>query len=90
MCFSIADNGIGMDHDVLTSFLLDFGGSLWTSPKFSLMHPKLAASHFRPIGRYGIGFFSVFMLGDVVTVISKGYKQGDKCISALEFSKRRT
>jgi hypothetical protein len=83
---SIADQGIGMDQTVLTRFLLDFGGSLWNSPQLPLIHPKLAASKFRPTGKYGIGFFSVFMLGDSVTVVSKPYDQGVERISVLEFA----
>jgi hypothetical protein len=39
----------------------------------------------KPIGRFGIGFFSVFMLGDVVRVISQRYDHAKESTSVLEF-----
>jgi len=69
----ITDNGIGMSRYVLTEVLLDFGRSLWRDPSLSGEWPGLAASGFDAIGRFGIGFFAVFMLGDHVKVVTRRY-----------------
>jgi hypothetical protein len=81
----IEDNGIGMSSKVLTGPFLDFGQSFWGT---SLMHeelPGLESKGFSPTGKYGIGFFSIFMLGERVIVTSKRYEEGrDKSLS-LDF-----
>lgn len=64
----VTDNGIGMSRFVLTEVLLDFGNSLWSSETLRSELPGLAAQRFSPVGRFGIGFFSVFMLGEHVIV----------------------
>ncbi|GLQ11482.1 hypothetical protein GCM10007913_34140 [Devosia yakushimensis] len=46
--------------------------------------PGLAATGIKPIGRFGIGFFSVFMLGDVVNVISR--RHDDASSNALKLT----
>jgi len=67
----VTDTGIGMSRYVLTQVLLDFGRSLWRDPSLRTEWPGLAASGFDAIGRFGIGFFSVFMLGDHVKVVTR-------------------
>jgi hypothetical protein len=69
----VHDNGIGMDEDILVHSLLDFGRSGWSSGQVRAKFPGLAGGGFRPRGRFGIGFFSVFMLGDVVELVSRRY-----------------
>lgn len=64
----VTDNGIGMSRFVLTEVLLDFGNSLWSSEALRNELPGLAARRFSPVGRFGIGFFSIFMLGEHVRV----------------------
>lgn len=61
----IADNGIGMSKRVITEKLLDFGSSYWQSSLMMDEHVGLLAKGFKSIGRYGLGFFSLFMLGDI-------------------------
>lgn len=81
----VEDCGIGMSESVLSGPLLDFGSTFWGS---DLMHkelPGLDASEFEPTGRYGIGFFSIFMWGDCVQVISQRYDEGKSSTSMLEF-----
>jgi hypothetical protein len=80
----VEDNGIGMSEQVLTGPLLDFGTSFWQSSLAMEEFPGLAASGMRPIGRFGIGFFSVFMLGDVVRVISRRCDKGEETARVLE------
>jgi hypothetical protein len=80
----VEDNGIGMSEQVLTGPLLDFGTSFWQSSLAMEEFPGLAASGMRAIGRFGIGFFSVFMLGDVVRVISRRCDKGEETARVLE------
>jgi hypothetical protein len=83
---SIEDNGIGMSEAVLTGPLLDFGTSFWRSALVMDEFPGLVASGMEAIGRFGIGFFSVFMLGDVVRVTTRRYDYGMETARVLEIS----
>lgn len=67
----VTDNGIGMSRYVLTEVLLDFGHSLWLSTDLSGEWSGLASSGFEAVGQFGIGFFSVFMLGDRVRICTR-------------------
>jgi hypothetical protein len=69
----VSDDGLGMTEEALTTILLDFGGSGWRSDTIRASLPGLAAGGFEPRGRFGIGFFSVFMLGDEVTVRTRRF-----------------
>lgn len=69
----LTDNGIGMSRYVLTEFLLDFGNSLWSSETLRTELPGLASKGFKAVGRFGIGFFSVFMLGRKVAVTTRRF-----------------
>lgn len=71
---TVEDNGIGMSKYVLTDVMLDFGRSLWSSPALREQLPGLAASGFSAIGKFGIGFFSVFMLGQSVSVVTRRFE----------------
>lgn len=71
----VTDNGIGMSKRVLTDVLPDFGNSLWTSELLRSELPGLASAEFKPIGQFGIGFFSVFMLGENVKVTTKRFRK---------------
>ena len=81
----VEDNGIGMSEHVLTGPLLDFGTSFWRSPLATEEFPGLMAAGMRAIGRFGIGFFSVFMLGPVVRVYSRRCDKGRETGRLLEF-----
>lgn len=70
----VTDTGIGMSRFVMTQVLLDFGRSLWRDPGLRREWPGLAASGFDAVGRFGIGFFSVFMLGKQVKVVTRRYE----------------
>jgi len=82
---SIEDNGIGMSERILVGPLIDFGVSLWNSPLIQEEFPGLAALGINPVGRFGVGFFSVFMLGSTVRVITRPYDQGEDQSLVLEF-----
>jgi hypothetical protein len=68
---TVEDNGIGMSRECLSKVLLNFGESYWASNLCTVEHPQLKLRDFRSTGRYGIGFFSVFMLGKRVRVITR-------------------
>ena len=70
----VTDTGIGMSRYVLSDTLLDFGHSLWTSDSMRDELPGLAARNFQPVGKFGIGFYSVFMLGSRVTVTTRRHQ----------------
>jgi hypothetical protein len=82
----VDDNGLGMSDALLAGPFLDFGSSYWNSELVVSEHPGLLAKGFQPIGRFGIGFFSVFMLGDVVRVITRPYREARRATRVLEFS----
>ncbi len=71
----ITDTGIGMSRYVLTDVLLDFGNSLWSSETLLTELPGLASRGFKSVGRFGIGFFSVFMLGEKVQVVTRRFRK---------------
>ena len=81
----VEDDGIGMSEQVLTGPLLDFGTSFWRSPLALEEFPGLMAAGMHAIGRFGIGFFSVFMLGPVVRVYSRRCDKGQDTGRLLEF-----
>ncbi|PJI50305.1 MAG: hypothetical protein CTR55_05535 [Pseudomonas sp.] len=68
---TVSDTGVGMSKYVLTEVLLDFGRSLWGSPDLRREWEDLTRAKFKPTGKFGIGFFSLFMLGDQPKVITK-------------------
>ncbi|KAF5999910.1 ATP-binding protein [Streptomyces sp. WAC00263] len=82
----IHDTGLGMSKDVLTNALLNFGTSYWDSLNSRRDLPGLLSSGFRPTGQYGIGFFSVFMIGRSVQVISRRYDAAASETMVLEFA----
>ena len=81
----VRDNGIGMSRRVMAGPLLDFGKSFWGSIASRRDFPGLASSGFRPTGTFGIGFFSVFMLGDEVRVTSRQFDTGTSETHVLQF-----
>jgi hypothetical protein len=81
----VEDCGIGMSINVLTGPFLDFGTSFWGT---SLMHkelPGLESKGFSSSGQFGIGFFSVFMWGDKVQVITRRAERARDETLVLEF-----
>lgn len=79
----VEDTGVGMSATVLSNHLLDFGKSFWESERVLTELPNLLATGFEPTGRFGIGFFSIFMWGDHVAVFSRRHDSGQT--NVLEF-----
>jgi hypothetical protein len=83
---SIADDGVGMSSDVLTGALLDFGRSLWGSEEAAIRFPGLSSNtDFTPTGRFGIGFYAIFIIADDVRVISRAWDAGINETKTLHF-----
>ncbi|MDR9754458.1 ATP-binding protein [Pseudomonas sp. SZMC_28357] len=82
---SVEDNGVGMSEVILTGPLIDFGTSFWSSSLVTQEFPGLVSKGMNAIGRYGIGFFSVFMIGKVVRVVSRRLDQSEDSARVLEF-----
>ncbi|GHF63833.1 hypothetical protein GCM10017781_44700 [Deinococcus metalli] len=59
----ILDNGVGMSQDEIESYFLKAGSSKYQVPEFKKKYPN-----FSPIGRFGIGVLSCFMISDDVEV----------------------
>ncbi len=72
----VEDTGVGMSARVLKGALLDFGISFWGTREMREELPGLLGKGFESIGKYGIGFFSVFILGDRVRVTTRRYDKG--------------
>ncbi len=72
----VDDNGVGMAQSTLTTALLRFGRSFWYSEEAGRQFPGLQSSDFAPAGRFGIGFFSVFMAAKRVRVFSRRFDEG--------------
>lgn len=68
---TVSDNGIGMDESELENNLgvIAASGSL----KFRQEHGDDAQSDTDIIGRFGVGFYSAFMVADRVRVVTKKY-----------------
>nr|WP_250548141.1 ATP-binding protein [Pseudomonas congelans] len=83
---SVEDNGTGMSRKVMTGPLLDFGNSFWKSSLVQAEFPGLRASKFRSIGRFGVGFYSIFMISDFVEVSSRYWDKGLADVNTLVFN----
>jgi hypothetical protein len=81
----VQDNGVGMSRRTLTDSLLDFGRSFWNSSAVREEFAGLLGKGLSTTGRFGVGFFSVFMLGDTVRVTSRRYDAALDSALTLEF-----
>ncbi|WOF74767.1 ATP-binding protein [Parvibaculaceae bacterium PLY_AMNH_Bact1] len=67
----VEDNGLGMGQDVLVHHLLNFGQSFWGSELMRREFPGLLTRGVGNAGKFGIGFFSVFMISKKVRVTTR-------------------
>jgi len=63
-CISFADTGIGMERQTVENYLLVAGASFWTSDEYKAAAPDLVGH----VGKFGIGFMSVFGIAERVVV----------------------
>lgn len=82
---TVEDHGIGMAPETMVTALTDFGHSRWLAADMLTDFPGLLAKGFQPTGRFGIGFFAVFMIADQVEVRSLGYDEAPRSTHVLEF-----
>lgn len=75
----IKDNGTGMSLDIIKKHFLNIGVSYYTSTDFLLKDFE-----YKPIGNFGIGFLSCFMLSDEVKVLTRHYRSKNKYLIELE------
>jgi hypothetical protein len=81
----VEDTGIGMSVDVLRGPFLDFGRSYWGSELMLREWPGLLSKGFVPAGRFGIGFYSVFMWGKRVFVTTQQLGEAKANTFTLQF-----
>jgi hypothetical protein len=86
LLFTIEDWGIGMDLQIINDYLLTLASSYWDD-KFYEDFPE-ATSHFRPAGKFGIGFLSIFMLGDTITISTQRNSSPHYLLSLHGLSRR--
>ena len=69
------DNGVGMDQRIVKDFLVRVGRSYYRSPAFERERLTFAQANadFDPCARFGIGFMSLFMLGDQIVIHTRRY-----------------
>jgi len=75
----IKDNGTGMSMDIIKKHFLNIGVSYYNSDDFLLKD-----FNYKPIGNFGIGFLSCFMLSDEVKVLTRHYKSKNRYLIELE------
>ena len=81
----VEDHGIGMQPEIMVAALTDFGYTRWRSAEMITEFPGLLSGGFQPTGRFGIGFFAIFMVSDHIDVISLGYDEAARSTHVLEF-----
>lgn len=81
----IEDNGIGMSIEVIKNYLFDFGTSYWGSELMIEEYPGLMAKNLQQTGKYGIGFFSSFMLGENITITTRKCSSSQQDTNIVEF-----
>jgi hypothetical protein len=82
---TVEDHGIGMSPETMVAALTDFGYTRWQSSETISEFPGLLSAGFQPTGRFGIGFFAIFMVSDEVDVISLSYDEAPRSTHVLEF-----
>lgn len=82
---SISDNGVGMSENVIKSCFLNFGCSLWNSSLLKSEYSGLRSSGFKSVGKFGIGFYSIFMIAASAEVLTRVYNKGTDTAILLNF-----
>lgn len=86
----VIDNGIGMSIDCIKDYLLDFGSSYWKSSLSKKENTGLLSKGFSPIGKFGIGFYSVFMVAKSVEVVTRRFGTDFEKANIIKFPKGLT
>jgi len=81
----VEDTGIGMSLEILAGPFLDFGKSYWGSSLMINEFPGLLSNGYQSTGMFGIGFFSVFMAGDHIKIVTRRFDAAHPDTLVLEF-----
>jgi len=73
----VIDTGVGMSHDQL---IQQIGTVAHSGTKQFLEQVKKKQSSPELIGKFGVGFYSVFMVADKVTIDTKSYLEKDEAV----------
>lgn len=73
---NLTDNGVGMSMQTIQDYFLNFGSSFWASDLAKEEYPGLNSSDFKSVGKFGIGFYSIFMIASEVIVETRKYDEG--------------
>ncbi|MCR9117071.1 MAG: ATP-binding protein, partial [bacterium] len=67
------DNGVGMDEDQISRYLVNVGRSYYRSPEFEQQRIGFLEKgvDFDPCAKFGIGFMSCFMFGDQIRIATR-------------------
>lgn len=82
---SVRDYGIGMSASDMVAFLCDFGRSGWRSQVNRERHPGAMSAGYESTGKFGVGFYSVFMIAKQVVVRSRPEDSSAAATMVLEF-----
>ena len=72
---AVFDNGVGMSEDILKQYFFNVGNSYYESKEFNNTRTS-----YSPIGHFGIGFLSCFMLSSRITLETKHYSENSELI----------
>lgn len=81
----VEDSGVGMSERVITGPLLDFGASFWASDLARYEFPGLMSGGYQPIGKFGIGFYSIFMVASSVSIASRRFDAAHEAVTQIKF-----
>lgn len=84
---SVSDNGVGMSLSTIKDYFLNFGSSFWASDLAKREYPGLRSSGFQSVGRFGIGFYSIFMVASDIVVETRKYDEGLDSNICMKFPK---
>lgn len=66
--FTITDNGMGMNEDILLNYYLSAGSSYRSSDAWMAANAPDGKSQVARTGKFGVGFLAAFLLGDEIEV----------------------
>jgi hypothetical protein len=81
----VRDDGIGMSITAIKDYLLNFGDSYWVSDLAKIEYSGLRSSSFNSVGKFGIGFYSVFMISSNVIVESRKFDNSIESTTVIHF-----
>lgn len=87
---TVQDDGVGMSLNTIKDYLLNFGSSFWASDLAKSEYPGLNSSGYNSVGRFGIGFYSIFMVASQVIVETRKYNKGLDDVHVVKFPKGLT